>query len=40
MVQTRKNLGGGERSAELNLTRRFNFSDNYYQTGTVRKAGA
>lgn len=30
MAQTRRNLGGGERSAELNLTRRFNFFNNYY----------
>ena len=30
MAQTRRNLGGGERSAELNLTQRFNFFNNYY----------
>lgn len=30
MAQTRRNLRGGERSAELNLTRRFNFFNNYY----------
>ena len=29
MAQTRRNLGGG-RSAELNLTQRFNFFNNYY----------
>ena len=29
MAQTRRNLGG-ERSAELNLTQRFNFFNNYY----------
>ena len=31
MAQTRRNLGGGgERSAELSLTQRFNFFNNYY----------
>lgn len=30
MAQTRRNLGGGKRSAELNLTQRFNFFNNYY----------
>ncbi len=30
MSKTRRNLGGGERFAELSLTRHFNFFDNYY----------
>lgn len=30
MGKTRRNLGGGERSAEHNLTRHFNFIYNYY----------
>lgn len=29
MSETRRNLGGG-RSAELSLTQRFNFFNNYY----------
>jgi len=30
MSKTRRNLGGGKRSAELSLTRHFNFFSNYY----------
>ena len=30
MSETRRNLGGGECSAELSLTRHFNFFNNYY----------
>ena len=30
MSKTRRNLGGGERSAALSLTRHFNFFSNYY----------
>ena len=30
MSETRRNLGGGERFAELSLTRHFNFFNNYY----------
>lgn len=40
MSETRRNLGGGKCSAELSLTRHFNFFYNYYQAGTARKAGA
>lgn len=29
MSKPRRNLGGGERSAELSLTRHFNFFSNY-----------
>ncbi len=30
MSETRRNLGGGKCSAELSLTRHFNFFNNYY----------
>lgn len=30
MSETRRNLGGGKCSAELSLTRHFNFFYNYY----------
>lgn len=39
MAETRRNLGGGRRSGELNKTKDFKNLDYYYKSLAGRKAG-